>query len=444
MPITLDGNRYYSVTGGDNVLRDTTNGVTIANNVIENSTFSVGSNSKLRFGDGNNALTFRNCVFIDENDASAYGTFGFSSNAANCRFIDNEQVTFENCIWYIHPTGRGDFDTRPNTNVVMRNCTINHLATSRCYNHINTNTTNNLVLDNVVFNFKHTTHSIEFSPQLFVKTAEDSPQVSLNFRPGDERIRAFMLFGGGSNTAQANTRYRVYNLQSPNCNIWAGASTAVCEMIDPTSDIPKPSEDGTRATNETNGVVECWRTFNIDFSERDNTPLTIGVFAPTDGAIMVGNGDPITGSETFDHDSDHFDVYLKQYTIPNGTRTFTNAADSGNYNVRVRSYIFNLVNVSNFDVDLNRTSLDNSITFSADPNISLSETEALALTGININFDTGTITLTEARTLQEIYDYWKAQFVRIENLQYTDTVAWDGNLLDVGDYTINGTEFIRI
>ena len=53
-------------------------------------------------------------------------------------------------------------------------------------------------------------------------------------------------------------------------------------------------------------------------------------------------------------------------------------------------------------------------------NITLTEAEADALTGIAIDFNALTITLTEDRTVSEVYDYWKAQFVKEANFSATE------------------------
>jgi hypothetical protein len=98
---------------------------------------------------------------------------------------------------------------------------------------------------------------------------------------------------------------------------------------------------------------------------------------------------------------------------------------------KVMSYAYNYFNVSK---DVSKQFADG-IVLSADPYVTLSESAANALTGISINWSTKVITVSGTRTLNELYDYCKAQ-----NVASVGNAFYDQPLLttDGVNFALNG------
>ena len=79
------------------------------------------------------------------------------------------------------------------------------------------------------------------------------------------------------------------------------------------------------------------------------------------------------------------------------------------------------------------------------PFLTLTETEALALTGINFapsGTTGGTITISENRTVEELWQSYKAWISQTANFDSDDTWTYDGTTLNVGAWTLIGAEFL--
>lgn len=131
---------------------------------------------------------------------------------------------------------------------------------------------------------------------------------------------------------------------------------------------------------------------------------------------------------------------------PNGyidcmTDSGINANDEYVQTFKVRKYEFTETIVTE-EMNTTSSALVVQAVMGPDVNVTLSEAAANALTGIAIDFANLTITLTENRTASEIYDYFKAQFVKTANMQYTQKITWNGSELDLNNYSITGTQFL--
>ncbi len=84
-----------------------------------------------------------------------------------------------------------------------------------------------------------------------------------------------------------------------------------------------------------------------------------------------------------------------------------------------------------------------SIAMTAATNLILTQTQAAALTGISLvasGATGGTVTLTVARTLSELWQYFRAW--KPDNLASNDSWTFDGTRLNLGAWTVVGLEFL--
>lgn len=71
--------------------------------------------------------------------------------------------------------------------------------------------------------------------------------------------------------------------------------------------------------------------------------------------------------------------------------------------------------------------------------ITLSEAAAAALTGISVDFSTGSIVVSSSHDTSELYDYTRYQAAQSSNMQYDDTLVGSSALLDMIDYDLSVT-----
>ena len=430
MPITQQGNRYYTVTTGTNSITNTN----VGDLTLEDAVYYIEDGARLRFANPGNQQTFTNCLFVEDPSAT---TVPRAMTDAESRFPNNGNYVFEDCEFVFHQAGRNDVEIEEQANITFRNTTMTLLATNQTFCRFRQNTT----LDNFTFRTPYATISIAFHPLMFVKgNGRVQSFTMVRSDPNDVRNRAALLFDGASNTAAAaNTTYRINNLTSPNIALWSADNSAILELIDPTNtNGTNRLLKSTDAAASNRGILQGWRTLDVGIKELEGNSYSFYVNPVDNGQVMVGEGDPQDEALALSNQTQTSQsLYVKEYQQSGGTYTVT---ETQQYQVRIRTYTKQVYDSGVITVE-GKVSL--SATLLDDNNVTLSETEANTLTGITIDFTNETITLTEARTLSEIYDYWKAQFVRQENLQHTTPITWNGNLLDIGDYTINGTEFIR-
>lgn len=77
--------------------------------------------------------------------------------------------------------------------------------------------------------------------------------------------------------------------------------------------------------------------------------------------------------------------------------------------------------------------------------ITLTETQANALTGISLvasGATGGTVTITGARTVAELWQFYRAWISKQANFDSDDTWSYDGTNLNIGAWTISGIEFL--
>jgi len=79
------------------------------------------------------------------------------------------------------------------------------------------------------------------------------------------------------------------------------------------------------------------------------------------------------------------------------------------------------------------------------PNLSLTQAQAAALTGISLvasGASGGTITLTSNRTAAEVWAYYRNWISTLANFGSNDTWSYDGTTLTIGGWTIAGLQFL--
>lgn len=76
--------------------------------------------------------------------------------------------------------------------------------------------------------------------------------------------------------------------------------------------------------------------------------------------------------------------------------------------------------------------------------VTLTQAAAAALTGINLNYTTKTATITEAHTIQNIFDFWSNSISLAANMSEDFNWSRNGDELDIGDWrlTIDTVEVI--
>jgi hypothetical protein len=176
-----------------------------------------------------------------------------------------------------------------------------------------------------------------------------------------------------------------------------------------------------RDTNDNNRRNANGRDDTADNTYTWTTDAT-GNAAPQEVLLAVRNGGVTSGTFSY------------RGINQNNTDMFT-------YKIRHYSYVTK-VSTTKF-----RQSTDMTITvaIAADNNVTLSKTNAAALTGIAITKATGTasttnphiITVTDrTRTLDDIYDYWKQWFTLTAQMDTNDEITVDAGRMILGNYRI--------
>lgn len=106
------------------------------------------------------------------------------------------------------------------------------------------------------------------------------------------------------------------------------------------------------------------------------------------------------------------------------------------FDIRIRKYGFTYLGFSSLVSD----KIKQEIRLGVDSELASTETEAQAISGIDLNFATSTLTITEDSNTQELYDYYKYQLAQSANMQYADTFvkAGDGFNIDDWDLVVDG------
>jgi hypothetical protein len=79
------------------------------------------------------------------------------------------------------------------------------------------------------------------------------------------------------------------------------------------------------------------------------------------------------------------------------------------------------------------------------PNLSLTQAQAAALTGISLvasGSSGGTLTLTSNRTAAEVWAYYRNWISTLANFGSDDTWSYDGTTLTIGGWTIAGLQYL--
>ena len=108
------------------------------------------------------------------------------------------------------------------------------------------------------------------------------------------------------------------------------------------------------------------------------------------------------------------------------------AVDKFPFDIRARKYGYQYLQLQSAVSE----PIKQEIRFAINTGLSRTLVEASAITGIDIDFDSTTVTITEGTDTQRLYDYYQYVLSLEENIKYPDEWVKAGELMDVGDWNV--------
>jgi hypothetical protein len=108
------------------------------------------------------------------------------------------------------------------------------------------------------------------------------------------------------------------------------------------------------------------------------------------------------------------------------------ASNLAPFDIRVRKYGYTYLGFASLVSD----KIKQEIRLVVDSELDSTETEAQSITGINLNFLTSTLTITEDSNAQDLYDYYKYQLAQSSNMQYAESFTKTGTAFDLDDWDL--------
>ena len=177
--------------------------------------------------------------------------------------------------------------------------------------------------------------------------------------------------------------------------------------------------------------VEQLKSINYNVTDSDGTGLDdvlVGVY-DNDGTLQTGVQTSESGVVG--------QILAKFFIRPHkGGEPAKPVEDKTPFDIRIRKYGFTYLGFQSAVSE----PIKQEVRLVVDPELASTETEAQAITGIDLNFATSTLTITEDSNTQELYDYYKYQLAQSANMQYADTFvkAGDGFNIDDWDLVVDG------
>ena len=131
--------------------------------------------------------------------------------------------------------------------------------------------------------------------------------------------------------------------------------------------------------------------------------------------------------------------YIKQAITPTNSGV-VNSVNQGDFRIRFRHPEYQLFEVTqSFENDFT-----GEIILTEDDLFNTSISNANAITGINFNSTTSTITISENRTLQDLYNYYKVWISDANNMNVNPFITNSGDVLNIGAYNLVINENARL
>ena len=115
------------------------------------------------------------------------------------------------------------------------------------------------------------------------------------------------------------------------------------------------------------------------------------------------------------------------------------ASNLSPFDIRIRKYGYTYLGFSSAVSD----TIKQELRLVVNSELDSTEEEASAITGINLNFSTSTLTITEDTNAQKLYDYYQYQLAQSSNMQYAESFTKTGTAFDLDnwDLVVDGCEY---
>ena len=131
--------------------------------------------------------------------------------------------------------------------------------------------------------------------------------------------------------------------------------------------------------------------------------------------------------------------YIKQAITPS-TSGVVNSVNQGDFRIRFRHPEYQLFEATqSFENDFTGETI-----LTEDGLFDVTIAQANAISGIDINSATSTITISENRSLQDLYNYYKVWISNASNLNVDPIITNTGEILNIGAYNLVINEAVRL
>ncbi len=236
------------------------------------------------------------------------------------------------------------------------------------------------------------------------------PIANAFFFQGNTAIKAFESFTGTfSNTTFANSMTNIIDSGS-------AASGLLFSFIDCTTF----ADAGITADR---GQYEQLKSINYTVTDASGTGLSGVKVAVYDTAGDVQGGGVQTSSS-----GDVSQINARFFRKDHGATAVSKAP----FNIRIRKYGFVYLGFQSSVAE----PIKQEVRLAENPNVVLSKSAAAALTGIDINFNTSTLTITEDHGVQNLYDYYQRQLEYDAKLSFPESWVRTGSAFDIADWDV--------
>ena len=108
------------------------------------------------------------------------------------------------------------------------------------------------------------------------------------------------------------------------------------------------------------------------------------------------------------------------------------AVSKAPFDIRIRKYGYTYLGFQSSVAE----PIKQEVRLADNPNVVLSKSAATALTGIDINFNTSTLTITEDHGFQNLYDYYQRQLEYDAKLDFPESWVRTGSAFDMADWDV--------
>lgn len=172
--------------------------------------------------------------------------------------------------------------------------------------------------------------------------------------------------------------------------------------------------------------VEQLKSINYSVTDSSGTGLDdvlVGVY-DKDNTLQTGVQTSVSGVVG--------QILAKFFIRPHKVSSTLPVQDKTPFNIRIRKYGYTYLGFQSAVSE----PIKQEVRLVVDDELASTETEAQAITGINLNFSTKTLTITEDSNAQDLYDYYKYQLAQSGNMQYADSFTKTGTAFDLDDWDL--------